>query len=377
MRFTIVGPAYPLRGGIAHHTYWLRQQLASRGHDVQVVSFSRLYPALLFPGTTEQDASRLKFDAGALPLLAPLSPAAWRKAIRATKAFAPDVIVFQWWQPFFGPMMGMLARAFKRAGLRQIVECHNVFPHEGTPLDRSLLRFAFASVDAFITHSLADQKRLAGVVGQRRIHMSPLPRLDEFAGAAAPARDGRRLLFFGKVRRYKGLDVLLRALPKALEKVKCELLVVGEFYDSVERYQRLISELGIEPHVRIDNRYVANEEVADIFARADALVLPYLSASSSGVAQIAAANALPVIASTAGGLAEAVIDNVTGLLFPAGDADALAARIVNYFTQGLGPAFAANLRESANDASRCSLIEILEAAAREQAGASTVLSHSL
>ncbi|MFL6216568.1 MAG: glycosyltransferase [Blastocatellia bacterium] len=377
MRVTIIGPAYPLRGGIAHHTYWLRQQLMARGHDVQVISFRRLYPSLLFPGTTQQDASRLRFDAEALPLLAPLSVATWRKAIRATKAFAPDVVVFEWWQPFFGPMTGMLARAFKRGGLRQIVECHNVFPHEGSPLDRRLLRFAFAPVDAFITHSLADQKKLAGIVSGRRIRVSPLPRLDEFAGSTAPARDGRRLLFFGKVRRYKGLDVLLRALPRVLEKVDCELLVVGEFYDSIERYRRLIDELGIEQHVRIDSRYVANEEVAGIFAQADALVLPYLSGSSSGVAQIALANALPVIVSTAGGLAEVVADNRTGLLFPAGDADALAAQIVNYFTQRLGPTFAANLREAVAAEPHCRLIEILETAARDGFSASPAFSHSL
>ena len=377
MRVTIIGPAYPLRGGIAHHTYWLRRQLKARGHDVQVISFRRLYPALLFPGTTQQDASRLQFDAEALPLLAPLSVTTWRKAIQATKAFAPDVVVFEWWQPFFGPMTGTLARAFKRAGLRQIVECHNVFPHEGSLLDRRLLRFAFAPVDDFITHSMADQQKLVRLISHRRIHVSPLPRLDEFTGATASARDGRRLLFFGKVRRYKGLDVLLRALPRALEQVNCELLIVGEFYEPIERYRRLVSQLGIESHVHIDNRYVANEEVPGIFAEADALVLPYLSGSSSGVAQIALANALPMIASTAGGIAEAVADNITGLLFPAGDADALAGQIVRYFTEQLGPTFAANLREPATAAPCCTLIEIIEAAARDGLGASPAFSHSL
>jgi glycosyltransferase involved in cell wall biosynthesis len=377
MRVTIIGPAYPLRGGIAHHTYWLHGQLKARGHDVQVISFRRLYPALLFPGTTEQDTSHLKFDAGALGLIAPLSAATWRKAIRATKAFAPDVVVFEWWQPFFGLMVGTLARAFRGAGLRQIVECHNVFPHEGSPLDRRLLRFAFAPVDAFITHSLADQKKLASVIGDRLIRVSPLPRLNEFTGATVPARDGRRLLFFGKVRRYKGLDVLLRAMPKVVEQVNCELLVVGEFYDSVERYRRLITRLGLEPYVRIDNRYVANEEVPGIFAEADALVLPYLSGSSSGVAQIALANALPVIASTAGGLAEAITESVNGLLFPAGDADALAAQIVKYFAEALGPTFAANLREPPVAEPRCTLVEIIEAAARDGLGTPSAVSHSL
>lgn len=377
MRVTLIGPAYPLRGGIAHHTYWLSRQLKARGHAVQVISFRRLYPTLLFPGTTQQDASRLKFDADALPLLAPLSVKAWREAIRATKAFAPDVVVFEWWQPFFGLLVGTLARAFKRAGIRQIVECHNVFPHEGTPLDRRLLRFAFAPVDDFITHSTVDREKLTSVVGARRISVSPLPRFEEFAGTATPTRDGRRLLFFGKVRRYKGLDVLLRAMPSVLEQIECELIIVGEFYDSIERYRRLIDELGIGRHVQVEDRYVANEEVADVFARADVLVLPYVSGSSSGVAQIALANAMPLIASTAGGLAEAVSDEVNGLLFPVGDAEALAAQIVKYFTKGLGPVFAANLRDREQAQPRCTLVEIIEAAARDDLDASPAFSHSL
>jgi D-inositol-3-phosphate glycosyltransferase len=375
MKVTIIGPAYPLRGGIAHHTYWLRQQLVARGHDVQVISFRRLYPALLFPGTTERDTSRLKLDAGALAVLAPLSPTTWRKAIQLTKAFAPDLIVFQWWQPFFGPLVGTLARAFRRAGIRQLVECHNVYPHEGSPLDRLLLKFAFAPVDHFITHSVVDRNKLAHAFPHKQIAVSPLPRFTEFGGASAHQRDGRRLLFFGKVRRYKGLDVLLRAMPKVLKQVACELRIVGEFYDGIERYRRLIQALGIAPHVQIDDRYVPNEEVPAIFAQADVLVLPYISASQSGVAQVAFANALPVIASTAGGLAEAVRDQVNGLLFPPGDVDALAAQIVSYFTDSLGPRLAANLSEQARDPAPCTLVEVIEAMARDDLSRSPAFSH--
>src|SRR5215216_2628583 len=127
MKLSIIGPAYPLRGGIAHHTYRLRQGLIARGHQVQVISFRKLYPSLFFPGTTEEDASRLKLDAGARAILLPLNPATWLRAIREVKAFAPDAVVFQWWQPFFAPTVWALARAFGKAGIRRIIECHNVF----------------------------------------------------------------------------------------------------------------------------------------------------------------------------------------------------------------------------------------------------------
>jgi glycosyltransferase involved in cell wall biosynthesis len=364
MRFTIVGPAYPLRGGIAHHTYWLRQQLLARGHTVQVISFRQLYPSLLFPGTSETDNSRLKLEADALAILTSLNPATWSKAIRAVKAFAPDAVVFQWWQSFFAPLVGTLARSFRRAGMKQLIECHNVFPHEGTPLDRWLLKYAFLPVDHFIAHSEKNLRDIISVAPGKPVTVSPLPALKEFHKAGQAKRDGRTILFFGKVRKYKGLGVLLDALPKVLSQIECELAIVGEFYDSIATYRQRIQELGIGPHVRIENRYVPNEEVPALFEQADVLVLPYVSASQSGVAQIALSNALPVIASKAGGLSEAIAEDVNGLLFPVGDAQALSEQIIHYFQNNLGPKFAQNLRDASKTQSNCTIIEIIEAAAR-------------
>ena len=301
-------------------------------------------------------------------MLTPLSPATWRKAIKSVKAFAPDVVVFQWWQPFFGLMVGTLARSFNRAGIKCVIECHNVFPHEASPADRALLRFAFSPVDSFITHSKKDRELLATLVPESRISVSPLPVLDEFSGESRSERRGRTILFFGKVRKYKGLHVLLGAMPRVLSEIECELVIAGEFYDPLDKYRRLIRELGIESHVRIVNRYVPNEEVPEFFEQADVLVLPYVSASQSGVARIAYSNALPVIVSDAGGLSDAVIENVNGLVFPAGDSNALAERIVNYFTNNLGPVFAQNLRARSRTDSGCAIVEAIEEAmqAREE-----------
>ncbi|MEK6302782.1 MAG: glycosyltransferase [Acidobacteriota bacterium] len=347
MRITIVGPAYPLRGGIAHHTYWLRRELAARGHSVQVVSFRKLYPRLLFPGTTEIDTSHLKLDPGALPLLASLNPIAWLRALRAIKAFAPDVVVFQWWQPFFGLLVGTLGRALRQSGIKQVIECHNIYPHESNPLDRSLLKFAFSSADHFITHSKRDRDDLSALARSKPITVCSLPRLDEFAGEMAGTRAGRTILFFGKVRKYKGLTVLLAAMPRVVAQLDCRLVIVGEFYDPVDKYRDIIRKLKLENRVSIDNRYVENEEVPGIFAQADVLVLPYVTASQSAVAQIALSNGLPIIASDAGGLSEAVLDNVNGLIFPSGDSEALADRLVQYFSRELGPIFSEKLRGSA------------------------------
>lgn len=368
MRITIVGPAYPLRGGIAHHTYWLQRELTARGHAVQVVSFRKLYPRLLFPGTTEIDTSRLKLDSDALPLLAPLNPIAWLRALRAIKAFAPEVVVFQWWQPFFGLLVGSISRALRRSGVKQVIECHNIYPHESNPLDRSLLKFAFASADCFITHSKRDRNDLSALVSGKPVSVCSLPRLDEFAGDAAGTRAGRTILFFGKVRKYKGLAVLLEAMPRVLAQLDCRLVIVGEFYDPIEKYRDIIRRLELEDRVSIDNRYVENEEVPGIFAQADVLVLPYVTASQSAVAQIALSNRLPVIASDAGGLAEAVLDNVNGLIFPSGDSQALADRIIHYFSRNLGPVFSENLRGSAPV--RTTAVDVIEGLAASGSTAS-------
>lgn len=351
MRISIIGPAYPLRGGIAHHVYWLRRELTARAHSVQVVSFRKLYPGVFFPGTTELDASRLKLDAGALPVLTPLNPVTWRRAFKQVAAFSPDVVIFEWWQPFFGPLVGTLARWFRKAGVKCVIECHNIFPHEPGPLDRPLLKFALSAADHLITHSKKDREDLLGVVPGKQVSVTPLPSLAEFSSPGKNTRSGRTILFFGKVRKYKGLDVLLAAMPSVLSRLECKLLVVGEFYDSIEKYRQLIRRHHIDAQVQIENRYVQNEEVAAIFERADVLVLPYVSASQSGVARIALSNGVPVIASRTGGLSEAVMENVTGLLCRPGDPGDLADRIVNYFESGLGPTFAANILKASRERS--------------------------
>ena len=349
MRITIVGPAYPLRGGIAHHVYSLHRALAERGHAVQVISFSRLYPGFLFPGKTSVDSSRVTLDAGALPLLDSTSPLTWLRAFRTIKAFAPDAVVIEWWHPFFAPLVGILGRLLKKTRARVIIECHNIFPHERMPLDRSLASFALRPADRFITHSQSDRKELLALLPGRRVEVAALPSPEVFRKPGSSARGGRTLLFFGIVRKYKGLDVLLAATAKARARVDCRLIVAGEFYDPVDKYRKLIDDYNLSEHVTLENFYVPNEEVAELFARADALVLPYLSATQSGVAQVALANGLPIIASRTGGLSEVVADGVNGLLVPPGDSDALAQAIVSYFEKKLGPVFAGNLRAPAKE----------------------------
>ena len=248
--------------------------------------------------------------------------------------------------------------------MKCIIECHNVIPHERSPVDRLLARFAFSAADHLITHSEKDREHARAVVSGKDVTVSPLPSLDEFLSSGRNNRSGNTILFFGKVRKYKGLDVLLAAFEKVLAKVDSNLIIVGEFYDSIERYENLIRRHHIEDHVHIDNRYVPNEEVTAIFERADVLVLPYVSASQSAVARIALSNGLPVIASRTGGLSETIIDQVNGLLFPPGDAEALANQILRYFRDHLGPVLSENIRKARPENSTRQPGEIIESICR-------------
>lgn len=349
MRLVLVGPAHPLRGGIAHHVYLLSKRLRKRGHSVLVISYRKLYPKLLFPGKTTLDQSAMKLDPGAVAILHPLDPRSWLDAFNVARDFQPDLSLLEWWNPFFAGAVGSIARLFRRSGVNLAIECHNVLPHERSPFDLPLSAFALSPAERFITHSSSDREELLRLLPGRKVAVAPLPALGELAPGGTVTGEGRTLLFFGIVRRYKGLDVLLRALAAVGPSVKCKLIIAGEFYESYDRYARLITLLGIDEWVTVDNRYIPNEEVAGVFRRADVLVLPYLSASQSSVGQIARACGLPIIASDVGGLSEVVTHGVNGLLVPPGSPDALATALTTYFSEHLGPKLAVGMRASMAD----------------------------
>jgi len=365
VRITIIGPAYPFRGGIAHHVYYLKTELAGRKHDVQVINYKNLYPTSLFPGTTTIDSSSLALDPLGLAIIDPTNPLTWLKALKTVRAFLPDLVVIQWWNPFFAPAIGTLGYLLKGAGLKSVVECHNVFPHERSFLDFPLVDFAFAPFRMFVTHSTENRDLLVETFSGKSATVVPLPP-PAFLSKDLPApRTGRRMLFFGMVREYKGLEVLLAAMPKALERVECKLLIAGEFYVPVENYINIIKQRGLEEFVEIQNRYVPNEEIDHLLDNADVLVMPYLSATQSGIVQMARQRALPVIATRTGGLAEAVVENETGLLCDPGDPKSLAEAIVSYFKGDMGPELSSRMIQQIDSKSASQLCLLIERLAGE------------
>lgn len=341
----LVGPAYPYRGGIAHYNSLLAREFA-KDHDVLVVNFKRLYPSFLFPGKTQLDESGEPLSVASVRVIDSLDPTSYWRAARRIARFDPDIAVFQWWHPFFAPAYASIAGLFKRmcpgAGGRIAYLCHNVMPHEASPVDRALIKMGLGQAGAFLVQSEEDRARLVRTVGEARVAVSPHPIYDVFnRGRYTRERareelgvSGRVLLFFGYVRPYKGVGVLLGAFAEIVRRMDAVLFVVGEIYEGRERYRALIKQLGIENRVRMIDRYVANEEVEKYFAAADLVVLPYLSATQSGVVQVAYGFDKPVVVTAVGGLSEAVEDGVTGYVVPPNDPSAVAEAVTRFFDTG-------------------------------------------
>jgi len=342
MKILLAGPAHPLRGGIAQFLALLYNALGKAGHDVVFHRFIRQYPKFLFPGKTQDDESRSPVEVTSTPSLDPLNPFNWPFAAYRIAKEKPDLIIAKWWMPFFGPsyiVTFWLAKLM--CGTKVMLIVDNAVPHEKRPGDMLITKIGFAVADYFVVMSDAVKKDLLSIKPDAKYVYSPHPLYDIFGTATAPADakkalglSGPSILFFGFVRRYKGLDILLDAIPRILEKVRLTLVVAGEFYEERAAFDEQIARLGIGEHVRLMDRFIANEEVAGIFSASDALVLPYRTATQSGITQIAYVFGTPVIATTVGGLPEVVTDGETGILVPPEDPDAVADAVIRFFEEG-------------------------------------------
>jgi glycosyltransferase involved in cell wall biosynthesis len=351
LKIVIVGPAYPLRGGIAHHTALLYQHL-SEHHKVRVITFKRQYPALLFPGQSQLDpdaAMRIPTD----QLLDSVNPLNWVSIGRRIRKDPPDLLIVAYSLPFFAPCFGTLARVAKKGtNTKVLFLCHNVVPHEARVGDRSLTRFALGAAEYFIVQSETVKKQLLSLFPRAVYRMVHHPVYSSFGEPvdkpSARQRLGiteeRVLLCFGYVRPYKGLHVLIDAMRHVIDQCTVKLFIVGEFYDNKQKYVDHIQRLALERNITMKAGYLPNDMVGLYFSAADAVMLPYLSASQSGIAQIAYNFDKPVIATNVGGLAEVVRDNVTGFLVPPGDSQALAKAIVRFYNERKENEFSAHVR---------------------------------
>jgi D-inositol-3-phosphate glycosyltransferase len=344
MRIALVGPLAPWRGGLSQYLGLLGESLARRA-EVRGVTFTRQYPGFLFPGRSQKDpgAKPPQFPVGAL--LDSIGPLSWRRVARRIEAFAPGAIVLKWWMPFFAPSFASSVGPPRRRGTRVVLVCDNLVPHERRPFDDEFTRWMLRNSDGYLVMSDSverDLDRLKPGAPRRRVAHPLYAQFDAGRWTRASARAHLGLdagdevaLFFGYVRHYKGLDVLLSAWPRVRARRPVKLVVAGEFYDDAAPYRALAAAAGGEPHVRMIDRYLPDEEVEAVFKAADVAVLPYRSATQSGVTHVAYALGVPVITTDVGGLAETVTADL-GLVVPPEQPEALAEAVLRYFEQGMG-----------------------------------------
>ena len=373
LKIAMVGPTYPFRGGISHYTTLLYRHLRRR-HAVDFFAFSRQYPRWLFPGTTDRDTSGAALrEPGSRPVLDSLNPLSWFKLARMIAAGGYDVLVIPWWVAFWAPQFWTIALWTRRfSGTRVLFLCHNVVAHETSPLSAALTRSVLRQGDCFLVHSGTDEQNLQAIRPQAPVRRCFHPTYDVFDADMPQADDlrrqlglsGRVLLFFGFVREYKGLKVLLQALPEVAAKMDVTLLVVGEFWKDKQDYLDEIARLGLSERVVIIDRYIPNEEVNAYFSAADLVVQPYLSATGSGVVQTAFGFGKPVVATRVGSLPEVISDGQTGFLVPPADPGALAAAILRFFAEGRCAAFSAQILAEKERFSWDHLVAAIEELAR-------------
>ncbi len=365
MNILIVGTAFPLRGGIAHFNALLAKHLAVR-HAVETITFKRQYPKLLFPGKSQEEQGALPGVLPAPQLIDSINPFNWIGVAREVKRRKPDLLIFKYWMPFFGPCFGTIAKLAKKGMATKVLfVCDNIIPHERRIGDIALTNYAFRQADYFIVQSDAVERDLKAFVPGAVYRKVPHPVYENFgsliekeSARASLAISARKvILFFGYVRAYKGLMVLLEAM-RSLDDVL--LLAVGEFYDEEETYRRKVVDLQIQSRVRFVSEYVPNEEVGKYFSAADVVVLPYLSATQSGIVQIAYNFDKPVIATDVGGLAEVVLHERTGFIVRPDDPHALAGAIRRFYDERREEEFTMNVSQEKKKYSWDHLVQKIE-----------------
>lgn len=322
MKIVILGPAYPYRGGLASIMHTMAREYQQRGHEVKIYTFSVQYPSILFPGKTQYVDGPAPADLHIERVINTVNPLNWISLGLRLKRERPDMVLMKYWTPFMAPCFGTIARIARTNGVTKVVcQIDNVEPHESHIIDKPCNYYYLRGVDGFVYMSEQVHRELKSYTSAPAI-FSPHPMFENFGTAIDRTEACRRIgvdaeqdytLFFGLIRDYKGLDMLLRAWAKWMPDDR-KLLVAGEFYTSRESYVALIDELGLKDRVVLHDRFIADEDVCCYFSVADSLVLPYRSATQSGVTQIAYNFSLPMLVTNVGGLPEIVLDGVVGLV---------------------------------------------------------------
>jgi glycosyltransferase involved in cell wall biosynthesis len=352
MKILIVGPAYPFRGGIADTNESLCRAVNRSGHQGELVTFRLQYPAFLFPGKTQYTNDPEPKDLKIHRLVNSINPLNWIIAARKINKMNPDLVVFRYWLPFMGPALGSIARLLKKS-IKTIAITDNVIPHEKRPGDTMLSKYFTGSCEGFITLSSSVRDELKTLV-KKPITYFPHP-INDNLGEKVDKESAREylslekgmkyVLFFGIVRKYKGLDLLLKALAKEnLESLNIKLLVVGEFYTDPEPYYEMIRNLNLDDKVVVVNEFVPTKDIKYYFSAADLVAQTYHTASQSGISQIAYNFDSPMLVTNVGALSEMIPHGKVGYVVEK-DPEEIAGAIQDFYSNNREDEFIENIKE--------------------------------
>lgn len=348
MKVVIIGPAHPLRGGgITTFNERLARQFIAEGHEVSIYSFSLQYPGFLFPGKTQFSDEPAPVGLDIHTRINSINPFNWLSVGRELKKLQPDIAVVRFWLPFMGPSLGTILRKIKKnKHTRIICIADNIVPHEKRFGDKPFTKYFIKPVDAFITMSEKVMSDLRLFSKDKPAKLVAHPLYDNFGEKIAKAsareklginKEDKIILFFGFIRKYKGLDLLIDAMKlissNAQPSTDIKLLIAGEFYDDKKIYDEQIDRLGIRKQLILHTDFIPDSEVKYYLCAADVLVQPYRNATQSGVTPLAYHFEIPMIVTNVGGLPALVPDNKAGLVAEP-NAASLAQKIMEYFDKG-------------------------------------------
>lgn len=322
MKVVVVGPAYPYRGGIALFNERLSKAFLENNNEVEIITFTLQYPSFLFPGKTQFSEGTPPKELIIKRKINSINPFSWLSAANAIKKTNPDIVLFAYWLPFMALCLGTIAKfLLKSQKTKNIALVHNIIPHEKRIGDTLLSKYFIKHIDGFISLSKSVNNDLSLLTNKPKL-LTPHPLYDNFGEAIdkAIAKKSLKLddefnyiLFFGIIRKYKGLDILLKAFEQSnLKAKKVKVIVAGEFYEDKTPYVDLIKELNIENEVVLVDSFIPDNEVVNYFCAADIVVQPYKNATQSGVTQIAYHFNKPMLVTNVGGLAEMIPHNKVG-----------------------------------------------------------------
>jgi glycosyltransferase involved in cell wall biosynthesis len=338
MRIAYLSTFYPFRGGIAQFNALLYNQFLKQGHQTKAFTFTTQYPSILFPGETqfvkENDSAEV---IDSQRILSTTNPLSWYKSAKIIKKYNPDLMIMKFWMPYFAPSLGFVAGKLKNH-TKSISILDNVIPHEKKFFDKSLTKYFLSKNHAFIAMSEKVKNDLLQLEPKAKVQVLPHPLYNHFGeiNDKTQARDilgidknKKTILFFGFIREYKGLDLLIEAFDKLDDSY--QLLIAGEVYGNFEKYNQIISKNKNKNNIHKFVRYISDDEVNKFFCAADVCILPYKSATQSGITGISYHFELPMIATATGGLPEIIHHNKTGFIIEKINSNAIADAIQKYF----------------------------------------------